>query len=82
MELMVGRTPEFLGRKVEKRESSFASVVLLVHPFFIINSQCHCLMLQILRGFPDPNSQDYQSWLSRPLSPVVYEYWPANNGSG
>ena len=30
--LMVGRTPEFLGRKIEKREIVLASVVLLIHP--------------------------------------------------
>jgi K+-transporting ATPase ATPase A chain len=33
---MVGRTPEFLGRKIEKQEIVFASVILLVHPFAIL----------------------------------------------
>src|SRR5919199_2753597 len=34
--LMVGRTPEFLGRKIEKREIVLASVILLVHPIVIL----------------------------------------------
>jgi potassium-transporting ATPase potassium-binding subunit len=34
--LMVGRTPEFLGRKIEKREIVLASVILLVHPIAIL----------------------------------------------
>jgi K+-transporting ATPase ATPase A chain len=34
--LMVGRTPEFLGRKVEKQEIVLASVILLVHPIAVL----------------------------------------------
>lgn len=34
--LMVGRTPEFLGKKIEKREIVFASLALLVHPLIIL----------------------------------------------
>jgi K+-transporting ATPase ATPase A chain len=34
--LMVGRTPEYLGKKVEAREMKLASLALLVHPFLIL----------------------------------------------
>ncbi len=34
--LMVGRTPEFLGKKIEAREIKLASVALLVHPVIIL----------------------------------------------
>jgi K+-transporting ATPase ATPase A chain len=34
--LMVGRTPEFLGRKVEKPQVVWASLILLVHPLFVL----------------------------------------------
>ncbi len=34
--MMVGRTPEYLGRKVETREMKFALLALLVHPLFIL----------------------------------------------
>ncbi|WGV28869.1 potassium-transporting ATPase subunit KdpA [Halotia branconii] len=75
--LMVGRTPEFLGRKIEKPEIVLASVVLLVHPFAIL------IPWAITFGFPD-----ILSGISNPgfhgVSQVVYEYASAaaNNGSG
>ncbi len=34
--LMVGRTPEFLGHKVEAREVKIASIIALLHPFIIL----------------------------------------------
>src|SRR5438045_2323119 len=34
--LMVGRTPEYLGKKVEAREMKLASVALLAHPLLIL----------------------------------------------
>ena len=75
--LMVGRTPEFLGRKIEKREIVLASVILLVHPFAIL------IPSAIAIAFPDT-----LSGISNPgfhgVSQVVYEYASAaaNNGSG
>ncbi|RUR72461.1 potassium-transporting ATPase subunit KdpA [Chlorogloeopsis fritschii PCC 9212] len=75
--LMVGRTPEFLGRKIEKKEIILASVILLVHPFAIL------IPWAIVFGFPDR-----LSGITNPgfhgVSQVVYEYASAaaNNGSG
>ncbi|WP_414575546.1 potassium-transporting ATPase subunit KdpA [Anabaena sp. CCY 9402-a] len=75
--LMVGRTPEFLGRKIEKKEIILASVVLLVHPFAIL------IPWAIVFAFPDT-----LGGISNPgfhgVSQVVYEYASAaaNNGSG
>src|SRR3546814_467538 len=34
--LMVGRTPEFLGKKIEAREMKIAMVIALLHPFLIL----------------------------------------------
>lgn len=34
--LMVGRTPEFLGKKIEAKEVKLASIALLVHPVVIL----------------------------------------------
>ncbi|HEY4194046.1 MAG TPA: potassium-transporting ATPase subunit KdpA, partial [Mucilaginibacter sp.] len=34
--LMVGRTPEFFGRKIEAREMKIASIIALLHPFIIL----------------------------------------------
>jgi K+-transporting ATPase ATPase A chain len=75
--LMVGRTPEFLGRKIEKREIVLASVILLVHPIVIL------IPGAIALAFPDR-----LAGISNPgfhgLSQVIYEYASAaaNNGSG
>jgi K+-transporting ATPase ATPase A chain len=75
--LMVGRTPEFLGRKIEKREIVLASVILLVHPIAVL------IPSAITLAFPDT-----LAGISNPgfhgISQVVYEYTSAsaNNGSG
>lgn len=36
--LMVGRTPEFLGKKIEKQEIILVSLALLIHPLVILAS--------------------------------------------
>jgi potassium-transporting ATPase potassium-binding subunit len=76
--LMVGRTPEFLGRKIEQREVVLTSLlILLVHPIFIL------IPGAIALAFPDQ-----LAGISNPgfhgLSQVIYEYASAaaNNGSG
>ncbi len=75
--LMVGRTPEFLGRKIEKREIVLASVILLIHPIAVL------IPSAITLAFPDT-----LAGISNPgfhgISQVVYEYTSAsaNNGSG
>ncbi|MBD1925268.1 potassium-transporting ATPase subunit A [Trichocoleus sp. FACHB-90] len=75
--LMVGRTPEFLGRKVEKREIVLASVVLLVHPIAVLIPSAIALSFpDTLAGITNPGFHG--------ISQVVYEYTSAaaNNGSG
>src|SRR5580704_11336382 len=34
--LMVGRTPEYLGKKVEAREMKFAMLAMLIHPIIVL----------------------------------------------
>lgn len=75
--LMVGRTPEFLGRKVEKAEVVWASLILLIHPIFVLIPAALSLAGgQALAGISNPGSHG--------ISQVVYEYASAaaNNGSG
>lgn len=75
--LMVGRTPEFLGRKIEKQEIVLASVILLVHPIAIL------IPSAITLAYPDALSGISNSGFHG-VSQVVYEYTSAaaNNGSG
>lgn len=86
--LMVGRTPEFLGKKVEAREMKIASIVALLHPFVIlVFTAVACFALAHLPGFVN-NDSDGGMWLNNPgfhgLSEMLYEYTScaANNGSG
>jgi potassium-transporting ATPase potassium-binding subunit len=76
--LMVGRTPEFLGRKIEKREVVLASfLLLLVHPIAILIPGAIALSFpEQLAGISNPGFHG--------LSQVIYEYTSAaaNNGSG
>jgi K+-transporting ATPase ATPase A chain len=75
--LMVGRTPEFLGRKIEKGEVILASVILLIHPIAVLIPAAITMLLpEDLRGISNPGFHG--------LSQVVYEYASAaaNNGSG
>jgi len=75
--LMVGRTPEFLGRKIEKREIVLASLVLLIHPIVVLIPSAIALAYPIsLSGISNPGYHG--------ISQVVYEFASAgaNNGSG
>ena len=36
--MMVGRTPEFLGRRIEAREVKLAVIALFAHAFFILGA--------------------------------------------
>lgn len=78
--LMVGRTPEFLGKKIEVREMKIAMIVFLLHPFLILAATA-------LSSYILYNNPDY-GWLNNPgyhgFSEMLYEYTSssANNGSG
>jgi K+-transporting ATPase ATPase A chain len=75
--LMVGRTPEFFGRKIEQPEIVLASIVLLIHPIVVLIPSAIALGYPIsLSGISNPGFHG--------ISQVVYEYASAsaNNGSG
>lgn len=83
--LMVGRTPEFLGHKVEAREMKIASIVALLHPFVILVGTALAAYLFVhAPAFVASEG----GWLNNPschgLSEMLYEYTSsaANNGSG
>lgn len=82
--LMVGRTPEFLGKKVEAREMKIATVVALLHPFVILVGTA--LSTYLFAHHPDFVASE-GGWLNNPgfhgLSEQLYEFTScaANNGS-
>ncbi len=74
--LMVGRTPEYLGKKVEAREMKLAMLALLVHPILI-------LMPTGLFAATDWGQKSTNNPGAHGLSEMVYEFSSAsaNNGS-
>jgi potassium-transporting ATPase potassium-binding subunit len=58
--LMVGRTPEFLGKKVEAKEMKIASIVALLHPLLILTGTAIAAYLYA------HNPAEYTGWLNNP----------------
>jgi potassium-transporting ATPase potassium-binding subunit len=84
--LMVGRTPEFMGHKVEAREMKIASIAALLHPFLILSFTA--LSCFVLVNFPNIHwAFQPKNWLGNPgyhgFSEMLYQYTSAaaNNGS-
>lgn len=75
--LMVGRTPEYLGKKVEAREMKLAMLALLVHPILI-------LVPTGLFAVTGWGAGSTNNPAAHGLTEVVYEFSSAaaNNGSG
>lgn len=76
--LMVGRTPEFLGKKVEAREMKIAMIIALIHPFFIL------IGTGLATAFPHLTTNTLNNPGFHGFSEMLYEYTSAsaNNGSG
>ncbi|HMK90759.1 MAG TPA: potassium-transporting ATPase subunit KdpA [Methylocystis sp.] len=74
--LMVGRTPEYLGKKIEAREMKLAMLAVLVYPFTVLGLSAASVLLQTaLDGLGNNGPHG--------LSEVLYAYGStaANNGS-
>lgn len=87
--LMVGRTPEFLGKKIEAREVKIAAFIAILHPLLILAGTA-------LASYFAANdtamgywfSGNATGWLNNPghhgFTEMLYEFTSsaANNGSG
>jgi len=75
--LMVGRTPEFLGRKIEAKEMKLIAITILIHPLIILVPSAIALATNM--GTAAISNPGFHG-----LSQVVYEFTSsaANNGSG
>lgn len=75
--LMVGRTPEYLGKKIEGREMKLTALCIIIHPFLIL--VCSALAVATQAGQAGITNPGFHG-----LSQVLYEYASsaANNGSG
>ena len=75
--LMIGRTPEYLGKKIEGKEMKLVALVLIVHPLLILGFSALAVMTGA--GQAGITNEGFHG-----LSQVLYEYTSsaANNGSG
>ena len=75
--LMVGRTPEYLNKKIEGKEMKLIAIIILIHPLLVLGFSGLAVSMQDgLAGITNPGFHG--------LTQVLYEYASsaANNGSG
>jgi K+-transporting ATPase ATPase A chain len=74
--LMVGRTPEYLGKKLEAKEVKLAMLAVLLMPLFILGFSAVSAVLPIaLAGLANPGPRGYTEIL------YAYSSFAGNNGS-
>ena len=75
--LMIGRTPEYLGKKIEAKEIKLVVLVLIIHPLLILGFSA--LAVATPAGLEGITNSGFHG-----LSQVLYEFSSAaaNNGSG
>ena len=73
--LMVGRTPEYLGKKIEVREMKFAMLAVLIYPLLVLGFSGASVLLQT--ALDSMNNSGPHG-----LSEVIYAYASANANNG
>ncbi|WP_312652228.1 potassium-transporting ATPase subunit KdpA [Aminipila sp.] len=75
--LMIGRTPEYLGKKIEGKEMKLTALGIIIHPLLILGFSA--LAVAVPAGLAGITNPGYHG-----LTQVLYEYSSsaANNGSG
>lgn len=73
--LMVGRTPEYLGKKIEAYEMKMASIVILIPVFLVLTGTAVALMSEAGRAtIYNPSAHGF--------SEVLYAFSSASNNNG
>jgi K+-transporting ATPase ATPase A chain len=83
--LMVGRTPEYLGKKIEAYEMKMASLVILIPPLVVLVGTAIAVLGPGLH-FTDPATGEIKDTLNNPgahgFSEVLYAFSSAGNNNG
>jgi K+-transporting ATPase ATPase A chain len=83
--LMVGRTPEYLGKKIEAYEMKMASIVILIPPLVVLVGTAIAVAGPGLH-FADATTGEIKSPLNNPgahgFSEVLYAFSSAGNNNG
>ena len=73
--LMVGRTPEYLGKKIESFEMKMASLVVLIPPMIVLGGTAIAVSLGVGRaGVTNPGAHGF--------SQILYAFSSAGNNNG
>ena len=73
--LMIGRTPEYLGKKIEAFEMKMAMIAILVPPFVVLTGTAIAVLLPDgLAGLANPGAHGF--------SEILYAYSSAGNNNG
>jgi len=73
--LMVGRTPEYLGKKIETREMKLAMFAVLIYPLSVLGFSAASVLLQ-------PALDSLNNAGPHGLSEIIYAYASANANNG
>lgn len=75
--LMIGRTPVYLGKKIEGKEMKLTAMAIIVHPLIILAFSA--LAVSVTAGVAAVSNPGFHG-----LSQIIYQYASssANNGSG
>jgi len=73
--LMIGRTPEYLGKKIEAFEMKMAAVIILVPPLMVLGGTALALMLDVGKASVFNNG-------AHGFSEVLYAFSSAGNNNG
>jgi K+-transporting ATPase ATPase A chain len=73
--LMIGRTPEYLGKKIESFEMKMTSIIILITPFLVLTGTAVAVMVQAGRaGIGNPGAHGF--------SEILYAISSAANNNG
>jgi K+-transporting ATPase ATPase A chain len=83
--LMVGRTPEYLGKKIEAFEMKMAALVILIPPLVVLGFTAIAVLGPGLE-YAAPDTGEVKSNLNNPgahgFSEILYAYSSAGNNNG
>lgn len=75
--LMIGKTPEYLGKKIEGKEMKLIALCIIIHPLLILSASA--IAVTVPAGIAGISNGGFHG-----LSQILYEFSSAaaNNGSG
>lgn len=80
--LLVGRTPEYLGKKIAKREITMAALSVLVMPALVLIGTAVTVALPSTTGFQGNSGDPGSNGSIHGFSEVLYAYASASNNNG